>query len=225
MRSKIGNILWGLFFVALGVGYGGNALLDWDFSIFFRGWWTLFIILPCLITIIQKGFSTAPVIGLLIGLLLLSSRRGYLDPEILAKLIVPIILIIIGLSIMFANFFNKHRHIDYSKITPGSADYSAIFASQNANFDGQTFSGAELSAVFGSVVLRLDNSIITEDVVVNCSAIFGGIDIFTPNDVNVKVSCVPIFGGVDNKCKKPYIQDAPTVYINATCMFGGVDVR
>jgi predicted membrane protein len=225
LRSRISNILWGLFFIVLGFGFAGNAFEWWNFNLFFSGWWTLFIIVPCVITIIQRGISSGPMIGLSIGVLLLLSRQGYLDPDILSKLIVPIILIIIGLSIMFSNSLKKHKHIDYTKVDPNSLNYTAIFGEQKANFDGQPFLGAELTAVFGSVIIRADNAIITEDTVINCSAIFGGVEIYVPNDVNVKVSCTPIFGGVSNKHKSPNIPDAPTIFINATCMFGGVDIK
>ena len=35
--------------------------------------------------------------------------------------------------------------------------------------------------------------------IINCNAIFGGIDILLPSNVKVKLDVVPILGGVDNK--------------------------
>lgn len=227
MRNKISNMLWGLFFIVLGVGFAGSAFNLWTFNIFFSGWWTLFIIIPCGISIFQNGLNPSPLCGLIIGILLLLASNGILDMGVIWKLIFPIILIIIGLSIMFRRSFQPR--IDgggYSQGKDGAMDYSAVFSSQKASVDNQVFTGASLNAVFGGVELRLDNAIINEDVVIDCSAIFGGIDIFVPQDVNVKVSSTPIFGGVDNKRRKAgALVGAPTIYINATCMFGGVDVK
>ena len=59
----------------------------------------------------------------------------------------------------------------------------------------------------------------------SASAIFGGIDIFVPGDVNVKITSNSIFGGVSNKTVGYRNEAAPTLYIRATCLFGGVDVK
>lgn len=225
MRSKMSNTLWGLFFIVLGVGFAGSAFDVWDFHLFFRGWWTLFIIVPCLISIVQNGFNLGSIIGLCIGVLLLLSQQGLLDPQIVGKLIFPVILVMIGLSIIFKNTFQKMDHIEHAKEQADKSDYSAIFSGQNMNFNNQIFTGTTLNSVFGSVNLDLRSAIINEDVLINCSAIFGGIQIYMPEGVNVKTSCTPIFGGIDNKRRNQNIQNAPTVYISGTCMFGGIDIK
>ena len=42
------NIIWGLILITIGVIWGLNALEITKINIFFDGWWTLFIIIPCL---------------------------------------------------------------------------------------------------------------------------------------------------------------------------------
>lgn len=238
MRNKIGNVLWGLFFVILGVGFAGNAFDLWNFNLFFPGWWTLFIIIPCGISIFQNGFQVAPVCGLIIGLLLFLGQNSVLDMSIIGRLIFPIILILIGISIMFRRSFQGRysggfsgggNGADMGKHTgskEGMLDYSAVFSGQKIAYNNEVFTGASLNAVFGGIEIDLMGAIINEDVVIDCSAIFGGIDMFVPRDVNIKVSSTPIFGGVDNKRRNnPVIQGAPTIFINATSMFGGVDIK
>ena len=44
-----------------------------------------------------------------------------------------------------------------------------------------------------------------------------------PKNVKVKVKSSSIFGGVDEKAKKN--DGKVTIYINATCVFGGVDIK
>lgn len=226
MRSKIGNVLWGIFFIVLGVGFAGKALFNWDFNLFFPGWWTLFIIVPCGISIFQNGFHVMPISGLVVGILLFMGSNNLLDAHIVSKLIFPLILIIIGLSIIFRGMFHGPGKGAYAHPKDGALDYTATFSGQNIHYNNELFTGATLNAIFGGVELKLQDAIINEDVVINCSAIFGGIDIFVPGDVNVKVSSTSIFGGVDNKRRSmPNIQGAPTIYVNATCLFGGVDVK
>ena len=48
MTYRVKRILWGLVFVAIGIGYLGTQLDWWDFTIFFPGWWTMLLILPAL---------------------------------------------------------------------------------------------------------------------------------------------------------------------------------
>ena len=108
----------------------------------------------------------------------------------------------------------------------GSIRYgTAVFTGEKMNFDGEEFQGAELNAVFGGVEYDLRGALIQRDCVINATAIFGGIDIFVPADVNVRITSNSIFGGVDNKTANYRNEAAPTLYIRATCLFGGVDVK
>ena len=45
--KKVSNILWGIIFVAAGVILALNAIGITHIDLFFDGWWTLFIIVPC----------------------------------------------------------------------------------------------------------------------------------------------------------------------------------
>ena len=68
------------------------------------------------------------------------------------------------------------------------------------------------TAVFGGVKCDLRNAIIEKDCAIQVSAIFGGIDIFVPAGINVRVNSNSIFGGVSNKTAAH--QNAPTLYIS-----------
>ena len=84
---------------------------------------------------------------------------------------------------------------------------------------------AELTAVFGGVKCDLRNAVIEKDCAITSSSIFGGITVFVPDNVNVKINSNSIFGGVSEKNHRPTVQGAVTIYINATCMFGGVEIK
>ncbi len=226
MRIKTSNILWGLFFLIIGIGFAGNAFDLWDFELFFRGWWTLFIIIPCTISLIQHGFRISNLAGLLIGIMLLLSSQEIVDSEVMGRLIIPFIFILIGLSMIFKNLFHGDHGVHVNvKYQGGSLEYSAVFAGNSYQVTGEKFFGATINAVFGGVDLDLRNAIIDEDIVINATAVFGGIDIKVPSNVKVKVSNVPIFGGVGNKTGTPPDASAPVVYLNSTCMFGGIDIK
>ncbi len=226
MRIKVSNILWGLFFIIIGMGFAGNAFDLWNFELFFEGWWTLFIIIPCSISLIQNGFRLWTLIGLIIGIMLFLSSRDMIDGDVLGKLIAPLIFVLIGLSMIFKNLFHGDRNLRIDvQYQGGSSEYSAIFSGNKFQVAGEKFLGTTVNAIFGGFELDLRNAIIDEDIVINATAIFGGIDIMVPSNVNVKVSNVPIFGGVDNKIINSPDPNIPTILLNSTCMFGGIDIK
>ncbi len=224
MRNRISNVLWGLLLVAIGLGFAGNAFGFWNFELFFAGWWTLFIIVPCTISLIQNGIQLWNSLGLAIGILLLISAQGYLNGELLGQLIFPIIIIAIGLSIIFKDRLNAKRIQGIRK--DGLADYSAIFGGQELNLSGENFKGADVTAIFGSVSLDLRQAIIKEDLYMTATAIFGGIEIMVPTNVRVEITATPIFGAATNKSNPPLSEENPiTLYINSTNIFGGTEIK
>lgn len=195
---------------------------------FFDGWWTLIIIIPCLIGLFTDREKTGNLIGICIGVFLLLCCQDIISFDILWKLLLPAIIIFIGIKLIFNGLFgNKSSEILKSMKERGAElkNGSATFSETNVSFDGEVFQGAELNAVFGSVKCDLCTAVIQQDCVINASAIFGGIDIIVPDNVNIKINSNSVFGGVSNKKHDKPKDNDYTLYINATCMFGGVDIK
>ena len=224
--KKVSNVLWGIVFVILGVVVLLNSLEITNINIFFNGWWTLFIIVPCFIDLFKNQDKTGNIIGIIIGVLLLLGCNDIINFDILWKMIVPIILVGIGISLIFKDSLKKDikdKINDLNKKNNGK-EYCATFTGQNLTFQDEEFNGCDLSSIFGGIKCDLRNAKIKKENIINCTAIFGGITIIVPKDVNVKVLSTSIFGGVDGKNK--YSSDAKnTIYINATCLFGGVEIK
>lgn len=224
--KKTRNVLWGLVFIVIGLIFGLNALEITDINIFFDGWWTLIIIIPCFIDLFKGEGTTGNIIGILIGVVLLLCCQGIFAFDIVLKLMLPLILVIIGLSFIFKDTINKKVRDEMKKLNKKNDDeYCATFGGQKLDFSNEEFKGCNISAVFGGVECNLKDSIINEDVIINVSAIFGGVDIKVPKDVKVKVTSTPIFGGVSNERKNPKDDKVKTIYVNATCIFGGVEIK
>ena len=215
------NIILGIILIVVGVWFGLYATGVVKVNLLFDGWWTLFIIVPSFLGLFDEDGRTGSLIGLFVGVLLLLSCQDVLNFDIVLKLIVPCVLIVTGLSFIFKGKI-KTKNIENVK-TVGGTNYNATFSGQNLDFSKEKFTGTKLDAVFGGIKCDLRNAIINDDVVIEASAIFGGITILVPKDVNVKITSTSIFGGVDGKSK----MDKPgkTIYLNATCLFGGVDVK
>ena len=117
---------------------------------------------------------------------------------------------------------------DFVDMALGTEEAKAIVsnaAEKIKNFSGEIFDGCSVNGIFGSLNCNLKNAIVNNDCAINASAIFGGVAIHVPDNVNVKIISTPIFGGVEDK-RISKVFDAPvTVYINATCLFGGIDIK
>ncbi len=225
--NKMGNMLWGAVLIVLGIIFGLNALDICDIDIFFDGWWTLFLIIPALIGLCSENEKTGNLVMLFIGVFLLLGCQDLVSFEIIWKLMFPVILVIIGLSMIFKDSFANKITKEVSKINRNSTknnEYCATFGGQKLDFSNEKFSGCTLNSVFGGIECDLSNSKIEEDCVINACSVFGGMNIYLPKDVNVKVLSTPIFGGVSNKTRNRS-DNKNTVYIKATCIFGGVEIK
>lgn len=297
MRYRLSSILWGVAFIIAGLGFAGNVLGLWSFSLFFDGWWTLFIIVPCVISMIQNRPNTGNIIGLCIGILLLLSSQNVLPSRVMWGMVFPVILVVIGINFLVRSNRNQYRGNTYqgntyqdesyqggyrggpksSKSQSGSygdaqqeqqagqgsssgqsgytgqseysgqhtytgqdtgksgsyqphmeagvPQFSTIFNGRKISYNNEVFQGAVLHTVFGGMDLDIRNAIIDQDVLIKVNSIFGGIDILAPDDVLVMIKDQSFCGGVSNKKSPPYGTPRAVIYIDAQCVFGGVDVK
>ena len=223
---KISNILWGLVFIVVGVIFGLNALNITDINIFFDGWWTLFIIVPCFIGLFKDEDKSSNLIGLVIGICLLLGCIDIIEFTLIWKLMVPAILVMIGLSFIFKDTLNSKIKKEIKKLNKTETkEYCSCFSGQTIDFNDEEFKGCTISAIFGGVKCDLKNAIIKNDVVINATSIFGGITIYVPEGVNVKISATSIFGGVSDERKNKTKNNEYTIYINTTSIFGGIEIK
>lgn len=224
MNNK-SNLLWGIVLIIVGLIIGLNTLEITNINLFFNGWWTLFIIIPCFIDLFKEKDKTGNIIGLVIGIFLLLGCNNIIDFDLIWKLIVPISLIAIGLSFIFKDTINSRIKKEIKKVTNSENEYYATFGVQNLNFQNEEFNGCYLNAIFGGMKCNLTNSTIKKDIVINASAIFGEITIYVPNDINVKIISTPIFGGISDERKNNDKDSKITLYINAIIIFGGIEIK
>lgn len=226
--NRVRSVVWGIVLVALGTVIGLNVLGITDFEIFFDGWWTLFIIIPSFVGIITEKEKTFSIIGTVVGVVLLLGYQDVIDKAMIWKLLLPFVIVLIGLKMIFKDVFNKEvnsakKKLDASGIKP--EEYAVTFSGQNLDFSGRVFSAAEFNAIFGGIKCDLRKAIITDGAVINICSVFGGVDVYLPADVNVKISSSSVFGGMSDKRAVKTADSNITVYIVGNCIFGGADIK
>ena len=218
--------LVGVILIILGIVLGLNVLEIININIFFKGWWTLFIIIPCLIDLVSDDNEnkTMDIIGIIIGFSLLLSAQKIIKFEIVLKLIIPLILIITGISLILKDKI-KENFIEKTKIDNNNLDdIISIFSEQKINKKEELFKGSNIDAVFGSAILDIKEAKLEKETYIKTSSIFASITILVPEDVTIKVKLTPIFGGVSNKAKTTNNKNK-IIYIESFCLFGGVDIK
>lgn len=217
----------GFLLIFIGLILGLNAFGITNINLFFSGWWTLFIIIPSLVGLINDKEKTSSLIFLIIGVWLFLAERDLIEYELLIKLLLPVILISIGLLLVFKDAISINGK-EIKKINANnkeSNNYIAVFGSQDLKFEDEKVENLDLKSLFGGIKLDLRDAKIEKDIVINTLSVFGGIDIYVPDDVKVKVSSTPFFGGVEVKREKQSSKKEITIYLNSVCIFGGVDVK
>jgi Predicted membrane protein (DUF2154). len=208
MRNRISNVVWGLAFILVGIGMGGDIMGYWNFNLFFDGWWTLFIIIPSIVSIVDKGISFGNIVTLIIGGVLLLGAQDIIRTERIGDLIMPIILVLIGGSFVFKN--GKHRRYYKKNIKTECNPY-------NTEQSGSYNSGDDTYTT-GSNTYTNGNY---EDIL-NLTGIFSGRKAVLINEVFHGGSLNAIFGGVELDLSNAIINH--DVYIDATAIFGGIEL-
>ncbi len=269
MKNTVTRATWGILFILLGLALAGRAFGFLEFNLFFNGWWTLFIIIPCALGLSERGNRTSSVIGLGIGILLLLSAQGVFAWYMFGKILIAFIFVVIGCTLILRGNqekgkgdYTKRISYDYNTEKRNAGDsenantggpkntntgnyengnsrnygntnhggynhFSGVLSGRNVQFIDEVFAGAVVSSILGNVQLDLRNAIFTDNAVVEITCILGGIDIFVPPNVKVLINCTPILAGVDNDVISPLNTSGEiyTLYINGTCILGGVDVK
>ena len=218
--------LWGVLLVAAGILLALNAFEVISFHLFFPGWWTLFIIVPCLSGLIFERDKAGNFFGLTVGVILLLWKQGVLPLQIFGKLILPILIVGVGLEMIFGGLFRK-KNKEPKTVKGGNKRNKkgfALFSGCDVKMDGEVFEGGQMVAVFGGVECDLRNAIIEQDCVIHAVAVFGGVDILVPDHVNVKCDSFSLFGGADDLTAKKNT-DGVTVYVKTVALFGGAEIR
>ena len=235
MKRDYSALIWGLVFVAVGIIFGGNALNIWDIDVFFPGWWTLFLIIPGLVSMVRYGFNWGSGVLVIVGLILLFDSLDIISGRIMWKLMFPLILVIIGISIM-ASFFRggTKKNIDsdeYSKSKAYKYDstqyprYTAILGGGDYKNNTENLKGVVAEAILGGLQIDLRDAKITEDIVLELTAVLGGIDVYIPDNVRVEIiSGVPVLGGFEHKINRNALS-GPKVKIKYTAVLGGIEIK
>lgn len=118
MKLKASQILAGLCFVAVGVILVLNALGK-NINIFFPGWWTLFIIVPCVCQLFTERDKAGALYGIAFGISLYLPAADIIPWGKFWLVLLGTMIIVTGIcKILYGGFvvnINWHKNRCYAK--------------------------------------------------------------------------------------------------------------
>lgn len=220
-----GKIVWALIFILIGVLI---VLSNVNVGFVLNFWYSLLAIfaLGDLIGNRRINFLNAGLF--LVGIFLIladniPALKVYCNFSYLAALI----FILIGLNLLIGNRSKRpvwRKNIP-SKESGTHFEISAVFSGQKERFDGFNYSSGTAVAVFGGAELDLTGiEISPEGLYLDVTAVFGGINIYVPQEWRVdKSACLGIFGGVSLKNDLGNEKNA-VLYLRGQAIFAGIDI-
>lgn len=203
-----------------------TGVLNIEFST--EGWWTLFIIVPCLFGLINDKDKVGPCIGIAWGVLLLLAARDVISWNIMWQIGLALMIIGFGLQVLF---FKKCHRPEVCELKTVSRDGKNIrriensFGKQDISFAGEKFEGADVQTSFGGLTLNLKGANIADQAFIDLNVGFAGVCIIVPEDLAVQISVSSGFGGVSDNRYSKVGSGTPLLVITGKVGFGGVEVR
>jgi hypothetical protein len=214
---------WGrLFFGLLIVAVGTVLLLDnagvLDAGEIFGTWWPAVLVLAGILTFAAnpRHWPVALIITG-IGVAFLLSNLDIVD---IGNIVIPAAIILVGLLVIFGRGLG-------SRTEAGDRVNSFnVFSGSEIASHSKQFQGGSISAVFGGAEVDLRDTVPAPDAALDVFAAFGGVEVTVPEGWNVVTRGLPLFGGIDNATAKEAVPaDAPTLAVNATVLFGGLEIK
>jgi hypothetical protein len=211
------------FFGIIVVSIGSILLLD-SLDVLEAGdviadWWPVAIIAGgALAFIANPRHWLMPLILLGGGALVLLRTTDVVDTF---EVLLPAGLILVGLLVLFGRGLGTQ-----SDTTDDRVNTFNLFSGSEIASNSTSFQGGRIGAIFGGTELDLSNATLSPDAGIDVFAAFGGVEITVPHGWRVEINGFPLFGGFENKTTKEKLaEDAPCLRIDATVLFGGLEVK
>ena len=223
------KIIFGIALIAVGLLWILSVFGVFSFEFSTEGWWTIFIIVPCLFGLFTDKDKVGPCIGIGMGILLFLAARNIITWQEMGQLAIAVVLI--GAGVWLLLFKNRCHHGEFEQtniIRDGKEilHIQSSFGKQSLSFAGKKFEGADVDSSFGALTLDFYGADIADGAFLNLNVGFSGVNIIVPEGMSVQIAVTSGFGGVtDNRRSKVDTGTSPRLIITGKVGFGGVEIK
>ena len=226
IRDYQGRIFSGLLIILIGVLFLLGNLGKLDIGEVFSTYWPLILIFIGIWHLIAHDFRAGfGIILIMVGGFFMLVNLDIIRGRVWLYFW-PLLIIAAGLWIIFRPRI-KPIQVKVPEIKEKDLDAFTIFSGIKRRFDSQEFRGGKATVLFGGIDLDFTQAALADNkATVELTAIFGGIEVFVPDDWEVIVDSSSIFGAVEDKRKSvSQAETKATLLIRATAIFGGIEIK
>lgn len=211
------------FFGSLIVAVGGLLVADnadiLDAGETIATWWPLALIAGGVLSLAaNRRHWIPPVFLVAIGSALLLQTTGVIES---IGGIGPVLLILLGVFVIVGRGFGTHQTSTADRI-----DSFNLFSGSEIASHSTAFEGGRVGAMFGGAEIDLRDAQPASGATLDVFTAFGGVEVKVPEGWRVDIHGLPLFGGFENVTAKERLGvDAPELHIDATVLFGGLEVK
>lgn len=236
MKKNASNIIWGIVLLLLAAGLILSKLDPDGFGLIPNiSLWRL-LLGAAFLSMLVKSVFDFNFTGIFFSLAFLGIVFGkYLHIEALVPwtLLVAAALASVAFSLIFGNSF-KHKRIHNHNFSANcqSGTIEGDYINESVRFSGiskyvrsDNLQRADLSCSFGGMEIYFDKVLIpsgTATIVVDSN--FSGVEIYIPREWNVINNMTSFCGAVEVN-DGIYMENAPTIILEGTNNFGGVEIK
>ena len=206
MKNKRTNIFLGLVFLLIGVFSLLGSLNIVSFNIFFPGWWTLFIIVPSIICMLEEKINFANVFSLILGIILLLSVNNIISFSLVIKIIIPVFLIIFGMYIILLASLKNAK--------------SYVFSTKSFEIE----ENSEINTLFSTLHLKF-NKLKKKENSINIHSVFSEVILYVPKGTRVIVEGSKVFSDVIDHREEKEENYTSTLYLKMNNLFSDIVIR
>jgi len=206
MKNKRTNIFLGLVFLLIGVFSLLGSLNIVSFNIFFPGWWTLFIIIPSIICMLEEKINFANVFSLTLGIILLLSVNNIISFSLVIKIIIPVFLIIFGMYIILLASLKNAK--------------SYVFSTKSFEIE----ENSEINTLFSTLHLKF-NKLKGKENSINIHSVFSEVILYVPKGTRVIVEGSKVFSDVIDHREEKEENYTSTLYLKMNNLFSDIVIR
>ena len=220
ITKKPENLVLGMTALLVGGGFLLDTLGVITFGELFGTWWPVLLWVFALVSVWSNRDNWLwAVLWALAGTLLLMNNLDLVTFNVW-NLFWPLVIIGVGLALIF----NK----SHTRMKVGKAkrvDLAAVLGATEQKNDSQEFAGSKITSVMGSAVLDLRKAKMQKEVVIEVMTFWGSVEIYLPNDVEVRNEIMPVLGAVESKVDQTTKPGSPVVTIIGQAIMAGVEIR
>ncbi len=169
---------------------------------------------------------------IIVGIIFLIPRTGLIPAWSIDKYW-PVILIAVGLFLLYKHFSrNQEEGVSIPPLHE-KGNFEGEFIQESAFFGGseksiisKNLKGGRVQCMFGGIEMNMTHAELEgSQAILDVYIVFGGVEIIVPPTWVVKAETTPILGGFSDKRYTRPNENAPTLIIRGTIIFGGCEVK